>query len=439
MSRNYLYLLFFFLGVNCGFAQDPRLVQLSNSVFALKTFEKQQDRYLAINDSLNNKNLFKTEFAFINIFEEACKEKSEARLLATCTISRGNFYLSTGNYFKGIEAFNLAAKMYEKLNQPSGLSIAHANLGNAYYYIDDFKKAQDYYNLAISDYKKIKDKKPDSELKLANCYNSLGSIYCTQGDFVYGRTYFDLAYNIWIKHNDSLSVGYLFNNYALIFLAQNKMDSALIYLNKALQLKLRHGDNFNKADAYNTLADYYFKNKKREAGIENAKKALTFLDTTIYGRQLLLSYGNLTEGYHLLKDFKNELKYYKLLKIAGDSSEKRIQHSEIGRLELRHEFDRIHLSDSIKAVEEIKLKDAKISEKKTQSYFLIFILFLAIVTLSLIYSRFKLTKKQKLIIEQKNKEITDSITYAKKIQQSSLPNEKYIEKEITRLSEKKKG
>ena len=41
--------------------------------------------------------------------------------------------------------------------------------------------------------------------------------------------------------------------------------------------------------------------------------------------------------------------------------------------------------------------------------------------------------QQKEIIEEKNKDITASITYAKRIQSSLLTTEKYIEKSINRL------
>ena len=70
MTRNYLYFLLFTLALTCGFAQDPKLVKLANSVFSLKTFEKQQDRHLAINDSFYYLNTFKTQFAYINIVIE---------------------------------------------------------------------------------------------------------------------------------------------------------------------------------------------------------------------------------------------------------------------------------------------------------------------------------------------------------------------------------
>ena len=416
------------------YGQYNKLSELIENTFRLKSFEEQQDRYIFINDSLNNANLFKTEFAFINLMDKACKDSSNKHLEAIVLISKGNFYLSNANYIRGIETFKKALAIFAADNNYSGLSTVDANLGNAYFYMQDIDKALFYYNKAVSDIKKAGNK-IGSETKLANCYNSLGTIYCSKGDFVFGRTYFDLAYNIWIKHDDSLSIGYLMNNYALIFYSTGKMDSALHYFNKALQLKLKFGNNSDKADAFNNLGDYYRKNKNLQLSLEYSFRALKFLDTTIFSRALITSYINLTETYNALKDYKNELKYYKLLKIANDSANIKGQQSRINQIELKNEFDRIHLTDSIKAVEEIKLKDAKISEKKQQSYLLIFILLLTVIALSLIYSRFKLTKKQKRLIEEKNKEITDSINYAKKIQQSSLPSEKYINKELKRLKE----
>lgn len=48
----------------------------------------------------------------------------------------------------------------------------------------------------------------------------------------------------------------------------------------------------------------------------------------------------------------------------------------------------------------------------------------------------KILKAQKEIIEEKNKDITDSIYYARRIQRSLLPPEKYIQKNLDRLKKK---
>lgn len=418
-------------------AQETDIDRLVRSVSSKKTFEEQQDRHIKVNDSLDNLKQYKKEFVFINAMEAEAKAQKNLKLEAVVLISKGNFYVGTGNYTNALEVFNSCLKLYAEIKEHSGLSTVHANMGNVYFYLRDFDKSLYYYKQAVSDLKKSEKKNTPS--RLANCYNSLGSIYCSKRDYVYGRTYFNLAYNIWSKTGDSISLAYLNNNFANIFYTQGNMDSAYYYFNKALGIKLRHGDSYDQADAYNNLGDFYMKNDDPKKGISMALNSLRRLDTTIYSRQLVTAYHVLVEGYNELKDYRNELKYYKKYKAAVDSADVQGQKSELVRKELKQEFDRIHLTDSIKAVEEIKLKDATISSKKQQSYFLIFILFLTIIVLGLIYSRFKLTKKQKLIIEQKNKEITDSINYAKKIQSSSLPSEKFIIREIKRLKDEPKG
>ena len=42
----------------------------------------------------------------------------------------------------------------------------------------------------------------------------------------------------------------------------------------------------------------------------------------------------------------------------------------------------------------------------------------------------EIISRQKLVVEEKQKEILDSIHYAKRIQQSLLPSEKYIERQL---------
>lgn len=419
--------------------QTAQSITFANNVFLKKTFEEQQDRHIAINDSLDRLALYKSEFDYLCHIYKRCNETGNKRLLASVMISLGNFHISTSNYSAALDTFSKTIKLYEGNPDSGGLSTVHANMGNAYFYLHDLEKSMYYYKVAISDLKKSKMKKENMESRLANCYNSLGSIYCSKQDFVFGKTYFDLAYNIFSKNGDSLSMAYIFNNYAEIFEESKNLDSAFYYSIKARDLKMRHGDAYDKADAHNNLANIYLKTRKLKESLDYAQKALGFLDTTIYSRPLIITYYILTEVYNKLNDHKNELRYYKKYKATSDSSDVQGQNSELRRKEMKVEFDRIHLADSIKAVEEIKLKDAKLSEKRQQSYFLILILILTVIVLGSIYSRFKITKKQKLIIEEKNKEITDSINYAKKIQRSILPSERFISREIKRLKDEPKG
>jgi len=74
-------------------------------------------------------------------------------------------------------------------------------------------------------------------------------------------------------------------------------------------------------------------------------------------------------------------------------------------------------------------------------YFLVtgLIILIALIAIKLLRTNRKnnkILKAQKEIIEEKNKDITDSIYYARRIQRSLLPPEKYIQKNIDRLKKK---
>jgi len=122
--------------------------------------------------------------------------------------------------------------------------------------------------------------------------------------------------------------------------------------------------------------------------------------------------------------------------------------------QLKYEFDKKALADSIRAMDEKKIKDAKIQEgvaklkqEQTMRYALYGGLALVIIFSVFIYNRFTVTRKQKDIIEmqkhvveeqkelveEKQKEILDSIKYAKRIQRALIPSEKYIGNALKRL------
>ena len=88
------------------------------------------------------------------------------------------------------------------------------------------------------------------------------------------------------------------------------------------------------------------------------------------------------------------------------------------------------------------MNKAELKAKKNFQYILFGGLFFAVLFGVFIYNRFKVTQKQKNsiarqkhLVDEKQKEILDSIKYAKRIQKANLPTEKYIGKNIDRLKQ----
>ncbi len=416
------------LSFTTSFSQKVSIEKLVNKVFAQPDYEAQLAMNLHLTDSLFYTNNAKFHYYFLDSLVNRAHRSQNIKLEASALMSKGSFYSSKGNNFNSIETVRKAIVLYEKIKGYNGLNSAYTNLGNTYFYMGEFEKALEYYKLAVESIKNITKSTINTESSIASLYNNMGSVYCSKNDFKYGRVYFEMAHAIWGKQHDSISIAYVYNNYAQIFMGDNKMDSALYYYEFALKIKNKLGTLDDKIDARNNLGAFYIRDDKPLISLKYLKEALKLLDTLIYSRQLVACYENLYTAYNMLADTKNEYKYFKLHAAAGDSASNNEQLSNITKLELQFEFGKIHLSDSIKSVEEIKLKDVKLESGKKQSYFLILILILTIIALSIIYSRFKLTKKQKQIIEEqkhivdvKNKEILDSIIYAKRLQEAILP------------------
>ncbi|MGZ4033974.1 MAG: hypothetical protein ACXVP4_03845, partial [Bacteroidia bacterium] len=84
------------------------------------------------------------------------------------------------------------------------------------------------------------------------------------------------------------------------------------------------------------------------------------------------------------------------------------------------------------------IADAESKKQRIVILFGAFVLLLVIIFAAFIFRSLRVTRKQKIIIEEKQKEMVDSILYAKRIQDSLLPTEKYIDNSLKRLNNKPK-
>ncbi len=122
--------------------------------------------------------------------------------------------------------------------------------------------------------------------------------------------------------------------------------------------------------------------------------------------------------------------------------------------QLKYEYEKRAAADSVKNSEEQKVKDtqlqaqnAQIKQEKFQRYSQLVGLGVVLVGLGFVINRFRITQKQKKIIEaqkiivdeafhklaEKNKEVMDSIYYARRIQRALITNEKYIEHKLNEM------
>ncbi len=141
-------------------------------------------------------------------------------------------------------------------------------------------------------------------------------------------------------------------------------------------------------------------------------------------------------AYKAIGEYKRSLEMYELYIVTKDSIAIEDNQKEVIRQQFKYEYEKQAGADSIKAMEAVKVKNAELTaeraeniQRKQQSYFLYAGLGFTLLFGGFIFNRFRVTYKQKGIIEEQkevveeaHKEIKDSIDYAKRIQTGLLPS-----------------
>ena len=242
-----------------------------------------------------------------------------------------------------------------------------------------------------------------------------------QDSFDVALDYFFLALEINQAEKNEQWVSYNYNNIGNAFYKIEKYDQAIVYLNKSIEIKDRLNYQEGKVQTLLWLSEVY------------EKKG--------YYR---LAYNNLLEHVELKGSFQDAER----LKMA-DELEARFQNekkeAQINALEAEQSIQQLVIASQTKDLEhqeELRAKEANLI------YALGFIMLSLLVTIIVFWHNNRQKKKYneqletknseiekvnseieeaRVDLERKNKEVTDSINYAKRIQAAILPSEKTLE------------
>ena len=138
----------------------------------------------------------------------------------------------------------------------------------------------------------------------------------------------------------------------------------------------------------------------------------------------------LYEIHKKLKNYKKANLYLEEMVENKDSLEKLSAKEDITKYESEKEFEIKQKLDSLKHIDEIRIQQAEIKTQKTIEGVLFIGILLVISFLVFGYKQLNNTKKQKDLIEEKQAEITDSINYAKKIQDAMMTSSVYLKETL---------
>jgi tetratricopeptide (TPR) repeat protein len=344
-----------------------------------------------------------------------------------------------GDSDEAIKYYLTSLKLFDgKQNDLATSSIYH-NIATIYYSQRNFQESEKYFLLSKDSKEKLLAKNPQMiplQVSLAKTYNNLGSIYATAKKYPLALEYYLKSLEIKKKQNDRQGMAKTMDNISFIYFDMKDISESRKYSDEAYRICLEDGLVYDRAGILISRASIERSVSNHSLAEEHYKEVIELSTQNGFYELLWVAYENYAKMLEFQGRNKESLTMIWKFITLRDSFNK----AEIDKMN----SDLVAKYQSEKKDKEISLLNEKnksaalqAEKEQTQRYALMGGLALVIIFAGFIFNRFRVTQRQKAIIEhqkelmaEKQKEILDSIRYARRIQRSLLPTEKYIEKRL---------
>jgi tetratricopeptide (TPR) repeat protein len=344
--------------------------------------------------------------------------------IASCLSTIGYIYSIQGNYPEALKHCYEALRIFEELSNKKSIASCLTNIGNIYFYQFDYPEALKFYFATLEI-----DKELNNKDGIANCYNNIGSIYDYQDKFSESLEYHIAALQIRKEIDDKRGIAQSLTNIGNIHYHQKNFTEALKNQFESLELKEKIGNKISISSTLVNIGTTHNYLGKPQLGQKWFNQALKLAKEAGYTEMVKESYGGLAAADSALGNFKSAFENYKLYIHYRDSLFNDENSKSIMQQQMQYEFDKKEALAQAEQDKKDALTAAENLKQKVISWSAGSGLFLALSFAFFVVSRLRLTRKQKkiiedqkLIVEEKNTEILDSIRYAKRIQEAILPS-----------------
>jgi serine phosphatase RsbU (regulator of sigma subunit) len=443
---------------------DTSIIILKNAVATAENIQWGKGTIkalLRIGSTYSKLDLLDSSKVFYTKAIQISRNLHEDILLSESLIRQGRIYYDLADYTTAINNYIEALNILEKNN------IKNYNLGSLYHYIGSVFKRQDNMEKAKEYYKKeyaLAKELNDNDLLASSLY--LLS-QCEDASKEQLKLLFQ-ALKICEKTNDKKMVLVIYANLIDVYHETGEHDKSIFYALKSVELtKQQKGNNLEIVNSLCNLAQAYNDKKDYKTALKYLNEVKEYLPSLQKKASLAKKdyYRQAYKAFQGIGDYQNALNNYKEFADIQLESLKEDKIKSVAEIETKYDANKKSLQ--IQALEKEKVQEANITrlEKKKQLTIIWSItggLLLVIAFASFVFRSLRITRRQKGIIEKQKeevdkqreiadsrriiaeeqkeviqyqkalveehqREIVDSITYAKRIQYSLLANKALLD------------
>ncbi|MBK9285225.1 MAG: tetratricopeptide repeat protein [Sphingobacteriaceae bacterium] len=386
--------------------------------------------YLVLGTGHMNKSNYLSAFDYLNKASDMAIEIGDNKSLSRAKNNIGIIYMKQENYKMSLKYYQESLKLRKALGVGNEIAPSLNNIGNVYYYQENYEEALNYYQQTLLYFEPA-----NNGFGLAGAYGNIGRVYEKMNKTKEALHYYHKSLFYWKSINDIRGMGSIQVEIGSYFYEDNILDSAQYYVSNALENSLNSKDWINVIDAKIVLAKIYIKAKEYNKANQKLDACLELLKQEKSPSKYAIAYNVYSDLCIAKGDFKSALEYKNLNIQYNDSFNFEKFSAELVNQELSAEF-----AERETKIREEQLRKNIITEERIRGQRIIIWISVgagAVVFILLIFS-FKayLDKKrdhiiienQKKLVDEKQMEIIDSITYAKKLQQALLPGDEKLKK-----------
>jgi len=369
----------------------------------------------------------------------------DKKAMSTSYNNIGLLYYHEGNYKKALKYYLISLEIDESLNEQKGMATSYNNVGLIYWAQNDLDKAQDYFQKAVIIYAQLKDKKG-----LGGAYSNIGGIAYYKGKPDVAVLYFKKSYDFYKEINYKTGCATTLTNISEILIEQKKHNEASRYIDEAIAI---HQELGNKSDmTYGLLASAknYFDQKQYQKSIEKLNETIVLAKDINAQKQLSQAYLMMANLYAEMNNYKQAYEHHQNYTAVKDSMFTKESAAQIAEMNTKYDTDKknkeIELLKKESEIQQLNQEADKNRNAMIRNSLIAGCLFVLIL-LVVLYNRNQVKQKantalaeknknieeqkgqielQHAQLEHKNKEITDSIKYAKHLQLAILPPDNQV-------------
>lgn len=348
----------------------------------------------------------------------------------------GLIYQNKGNYTLAIGKYSESLKLSEENGDMKLTASALGNIANIYLDQGELDDALNYYGKNLIIVRQLNDKRNE-----ATTLSNIGVVYQEKKEYHKAMAFYKSSWRIRELIGDEYGVAISLGNIGNLLLDEKKYNEAYPFFQNSKAIREKINDTEGLTGVKINFGIIHHGNNQLDSALMDGREAMA-MAKKLENTELLKDASMLLKNVYFKKrDFLHafeqlELYYFYRDKMIGEENKK-----EISRQQYKYEYEKKSSAEKIMHEEEQKLNQAQLKYEQQQRYVLYAGLFLLLVFGWAMYNRFKITSRQKKIIElqkgqveeqkkfaelqkeiveEKQKEILDSIIYAKRLQQAIL-------------------